>query len=102
MRGTTPTGHAYLVMEYVDGRPITRWLRERKATLEERLRMFRQVCSAVHAAHQHGIVHRDLKPANILVTESGVPKVLDFGIAKLLEPQAGDRVTRPLACCTPL
>ena len=87
--GTTPSGHAYLVMEYVDGSRITDWIRERGASLEERLRLFRQVCSAVHAAHQQGIVHRDLKPANILVTAGGVPKVLDFGIARLLSPEAG-------------
>ncbi len=86
--GTTATGHAYLVMEYVEGSRITDWLRERSASLEERLRLFRQVCSAVHAAHQHGIVHRDVKPANILITDRGVPKVLDFGIAKLLASEA--------------
>ena len=83
--GTTPGGQPYLVMEHVEGQPIVQWLRERDASLEARLRLFRQVCSAVHLAHQHGIVHRDLKPANILVTRDGVPKVLDFGVAKLLE-----------------
>ncbi len=83
--GTTPGGQPYLVMEHVEGQPIVQWLRERDASLEARLRLFRQVCSAVHLAHQHGIVHRDLKPANILVTHDGVPKVLDFGVAKLLE-----------------
>jgi non-specific serine/threonine protein kinase/serine/threonine-protein kinase len=90
--GTTPSGHAYLAMEYVDGEPITAWVRQRRCPLEQRLRMFRQVCSAVHAAHQNGIVHRDLKPANILVDTAGLPKVLDFGIAKLIETQgdAGD------------
>ncbi len=87
--GTTDAGQAYLVMEHVDGERITDWLQAREATLERRLRMFRQVCSAVHAAHQHGIVHRDLKPANILVTPDGVPKVLDFGIAKLLDADPG-------------
>jgi non-specific serine/threonine protein kinase/serine/threonine-protein kinase len=91
--GTTPTGHAYLVMEYVQGSRITDWMRERSASLEDRLRLFRQVCSAVHAAHQHGIVHRDVKPANVLVTEAGVPKVLDFGIAKLLASGADAGVT---------
>jgi non-specific serine/threonine protein kinase/serine/threonine-protein kinase len=82
--GTLPGGEAYLVMELVDGVPITRGCRERPASLEERLRLFRQVCSAVHYAHRHAIVHRDLKPANILLTPDGLPKVLDFGVAKLL------------------
>lgn len=91
--GTTATGHAYLVMEYVQGRRITDWMRDRAASLEERLRLFRQVCSAIHAAHQHGIVHRDVKPANVLVTEAGVPKVLDFGIAKLLAADTDAGVT---------
>jgi non-specific serine/threonine protein kinase/serine/threonine-protein kinase len=93
--GTSASGHAYLVMEYVDGSPMTRWLRDRNASLEQRLRLFRQVCSAVHVAHQHGIVHRDLKPGNVFVTGDGVPKVLDFGVAKLLESDgvAGSTVT---------
>jgi eukaryotic-like serine/threonine-protein kinase len=82
--GTTATGQAYLVMEHVDGVPITVWLRDRQAPLETRLRLFRQICAGVHAAHQHGVVHRDLKPANILVTAEGVPKILDFGVAKLV------------------
>lgn len=83
--GTAPGGQPYLVMEHVEGQPISQWLRERKSPLEVRLRLFRQVCSAVHLAHQHGVVHRDLKPANIIVMRDGVPKVLDFGVAKLLE-----------------
>ncbi len=88
--GTAPDGQAYFVMEHVEGRPLSQWLREEQASLEERLRLFRRLCSAVHLAHQHGIVHRDLKPANILVTADGVPKVLDFGVAKLLERAGSD------------
>jgi tetratricopeptide (TPR) repeat protein len=83
--GVTPRGEAYLVMEYIDGAPITTYCRERALDLAGRLRLFRQVCDAVQYAHAHFVVHRDLKPANVLVTADGVPKVLDFGVAKLIE-----------------
>jgi serine/threonine protein kinase/tetratricopeptide (TPR) repeat protein len=84
--GTTEDGLPYFVMEHVDGRPIDEFCDNRKLPVRERLELFRQVCSAVHFAHQNLIVHRDLKPGNILVTADGVPKLLDFGIAKLLDP----------------
>jgi eukaryotic-like serine/threonine-protein kinase len=83
--GTTADGTPYLVMEYVDGEPIDQYCDARNLSLTDRLRLFRTVCAAVHAAHQHLIVHRDLKPSNILVTQDGAPKLLDFGIAKLLD-----------------
>jgi len=93
--GLTADGHAYLAMELVEGEPITRYCAARRPTLEERLRLLQQVCAAVQYAHQHGVVHRDLKPANILVTADGVVKVLDFGVAKLLDeaPGAADNPT---------
>lgn len=87
--GTLPDGRPYLVMEFVDGVPITQFCRQAALSLDARLRLFRDVCAAVQYAHRHGIVHRDLKPANILVTPDGVPKVLDFGVAKLLEGPTG-------------
>ncbi|HUQ92664.1 MAG TPA: serine/threonine-protein kinase [Bryobacteraceae bacterium] len=84
--GTTEDGLPYLVMEYVEGQSITDYWRERSLPAADRLRLFRQVCGAVQYAHQNLVVHRDLKPANILVTPDGTPKLLDFGIAKLLKP----------------
>ena len=80
----TENGVSYFVMEYVDGRPIDRYCDEHKLTLRDRLRVLLPVFDAVHVAHQKLIVHRDLKPDNILVTVQGVPKLLDFGIAKVL------------------
>ncbi|HWM92284.1 MAG TPA: serine/threonine-protein kinase [Thermoanaerobaculia bacterium] len=86
--GATETGRPYLVMEYVEGQPIDE--HARKLSLEDRLELFCTVCAAVHFAHQNLVVHRDLKAANILVTPGGSPKLLDFGIAKLLDPERHD------------
>ena len=83
--GTTTDGTPYIVMEYVDGEPIDIYCDSRGLSIEQRLRLFQVVCSAVHRAHQNLIVHRDLKPSNILVARDGTPKLLDFGIAKLLD-----------------
>jgi len=86
--GETPDGQPYLVMEYVHGEPVDRYCDSRQLDLRGRLELFLEICGAVQYAHQNLIVHRDLKPANILVTPEGSPKLLDFGIAKLLD--AGD------------
>lgn len=87
--GLTADGRPYLVMEYVEGEPITDYCDRRRLPVEDRIRLFLKVCGAVQHAHQNLIVHRDLKPGNILVTEEGEPKLLDFGIAKLLAPAEG-------------
>jgi eukaryotic-like serine/threonine-protein kinase len=86
--GTTGDGVPYLVMELVHGRPITEYCDERELPVPARLRLFAAACDAVQYAHQNLVVHRDLKPSNILVTAEGAPKLLDFGIAKLLDPAA--------------
>lgn len=86
--GVDEDGRPYLVMQYVPGEPITSYCERRGLGIEERLRLFVTVCDAVQFSHANLVVHRDLKPSNILVTEDGTPKLLDFGIAKLLDPQA--------------
>jgi len=83
--GTLADGTAYIIMEYVDGVPVDVYCDANHLDVPARLRLFQVVCAAVHYAHQNLIVHRDLKPSNILVTKAGIPKLLDFGIAKLLD-----------------
>ena len=87
--GRSESGEPYFVLELVDGTPITEWCEERGASLEEKLRLVIEVCEAVDHAHRNLVVHRDLKPANILVDRAGRPKLLDFGIAKLIAPETG-------------
>ncbi|HUU35754.1 MAG TPA: serine/threonine-protein kinase, partial [Vicinamibacterales bacterium] len=86
--GGTENGQPYFVMEFVDGVPLTTYCRQHGLGVRERLALVGRVCAALDYAHQHLVVHRDLKPSNILVAADGVPKVLDFGIAKLLGPDA--------------
>jgi serine/threonine-protein kinase len=88
--GVTEDGLPYLVMEYVDGTRLDHYCKITQLPTEQRLQLFCTVCAAVEYAHKHLVIHRDIKPANILVTAEGVPKLLDFGIAKLLDPELGD------------
>jgi eukaryotic-like serine/threonine-protein kinase len=99
--GTTEEGHPYLVMEHVLGQPLTVYCDDQGLGTRARLAMFRSVCAAVHYAHQSLVVHRDLKPDNILVTTDGTPKLLDFGIAKLLAAGV-DPDTAPTATLLPM
>ena len=95
--GVTEEGHPYFTMEYVDGRSIDQYCNEQRLDVPSRVRLFLQVCDAVAAAHRSLVVHRDLKPTNVLVDASGQVKLLDFGIAKLLDPLTHADETRPAA-----
>jgi eukaryotic-like serine/threonine-protein kinase len=94
--GVSEDGHPFMVMEFVAGRSITQWCQEHTSTLTERLQLFIAVCEAVAYAHRNLIVHRDLKPANVLVTDEGQVKLLDFGVARLLD-EAPSEETRHVA-----
>lgn len=97
--GTAENGLPYIVMEYIDGPRLNEWVGTRNLGIEERLGLFLKVCSAVDYAHRNFVVHRDLKPGNILVNSYGVPKLLDFGICKLLQADAlasGETVEAPM------
>lgn len=85
--GLTDDGRPWLAMEFIDGQPVTDWCRQHESSLKQRLHLFEEICEAVRYAHKNLIVHRDLKPENILVTEEGHVKILDFGIAKLLDEE---------------
>jgi non-specific serine/threonine protein kinase/serine/threonine-protein kinase len=91
--GTTEEGIPYLVMELIEGTPIDQYCDVQKLNITERLRLLLQVASAVQYAHQHLVIHRDIKPGNILVTKESVPKLLDFGIARILDPAMGSQAT---------
>jgi serine/threonine-protein kinase len=93
--GVTDSGQPYLVMEYVEGEPIDRYCDRHRLPVEARLALFLTICDAVRHAHQNLVIHRDLKPANILVSRDGIPKLVDFGIAKLIAPGERPHATTP-------
>jgi non-specific serine/threonine protein kinase/serine/threonine-protein kinase len=99
--GSTSSGLPYFVMEYVDGLPLTEYCDKHRLTVTERLRLFRKVCDAVAYAHRNYVIHRDLKPGNILVTSNGTPKLLDFGIAKIVKGGDDDPTVTGAAMATP-
>jgi serine/threonine protein kinase/tetratricopeptide (TPR) repeat protein/TolB-like protein len=88
--GATADGLPYYVMEYIEGRPIDDYCNTQNLAIEKRLKLFLPVCAAIQYAHDKMVVHRDIKPGNILITSGGVPKLLDFGIAKILDPTQAD------------
>ncbi|MGE5717222.1 MAG: serine/threonine-protein kinase, partial [Acidobacteriota bacterium] len=103
--GTTDDGRPYFAMEYIEGEHLTAWCRARALALPDRITLFRTVCEAVQYAHRNLVVHRDIKPSNILVTRDGIPKLLDFGLAKLLDrrdsPDGSYRTVAGMSAFTP-
>ncbi len=92
--GATASGQPYFIMEYVEGPPLLSWSDERRLDIPARLTLFLSVCDAVAHAHRKLIVHRDLKPGNILVTPAGEPKLLDFGLARVLDSESDQEITQ--------
>src|SRR5262245_25231519 len=99
--GSTASGQPYVAIEFVEGADLLHYCADRGLTLPQRLSLFAEVCDAVHYAHQQLVVHRDLKPGNILVTNDGRPKLLDFGLAKVLEDDGSPDATQTSPWVTP-
>ena len=91
--GSTQDGQPYFTMDYIEGRRIDEYCDHLCLDIPTRLRLFAKVCTAIHFAHQYAMIHRNLKPSNILVTANGLPKVMDLGIAKLVQPDTGNENT---------
>ncbi|HWQ32388.1 MAG TPA: protein kinase [Blastocatellia bacterium] len=92
--GTTEDGLPYFVMEYIEGEPVDEYCDHHNLSLSSRLKLFRTICAAVHYAHQNLVIHRDLKPGNILIAADGTVKLLDFGIARILNPEISQTVEK--------
>jgi len=99
--GMTPEGTPYLVMEYIDGVPLDEYCRQNNASLDQKLKVFLRICTAVEYAHKNLVVHRDIKPGNVLVGQNGAPKLVDFGIAKLLAGDGGATANTTMRLMTP-
>src|SRR6184192_1220499 len=100
--GTTKDGLPYFVMEYIEGVPINQYCSAHGLSVVERLKLIREACAAVSYAHRHTVIHRDIKMSNILVTSEGIPKLLDFGIAKILTPGAGAEALMTMTSLRPM
>ena len=99
--GCTEDHRPWMVMDYIEGVPVTQYCKRNKLDINSRLRIFQQICDIVHFAHQNLIIHRDLKPANIMVTEEGHVRLLDFGVAKILNSEAPDHTISDIKAMTP-